>query len=1433
MVQTTSSPWAYIASLCRHSAHSILAIPVLILLVGIALPPSAGAQAAYPQSALAGGPGTFNLPVGVAVDGNGNVFVADAQGSLSNKGAVYEIPAGCAASGCVVQLASGFGFLNPQGIAVDRNGNVFVADTGNNEIEEILAPAYTSVTPLAGGPSSSGGFAFKGPQGVAVDGLGYVFVADTGNSAVEEIPSGCAASACVVPLGILAGGPFPFSSPQGVALDPLDNLFVADTGNGWVEKIPVNAKSPSVEKLDGGASFGTPVGVAVDPSGNVYVANSNGGPIEEIWASASYNTVTAVGGRVVGPNGVAVDREGNVYFSDNELLTVSELANSINLGSVGVGATSTTAPVTFTFVSSVTLGNYSVIIQGVPQRDFADAGSSTCLANSSFGNGDTCIVNVNFAPRAPGMRSGAVVLYDNSSPANVIGTAYLNGTGVSPVAAVYPGAQNPFTPISLPGYSSVNVSNGVALDETGNVYYSIDSVLSGTHYRWIAEVPLQPGGYGAAQTLPYSFTSPKAFATDGTGAYYIADGATGDIQRWQWLYFLDPVSKLWTVDYNDSSSIATIYNAGVGNADFESMTVDKAGNLFLADVRNQQIAMLPFTGTGTTGYGPMTQLASSVNALALTLDSGGNVYFADGSSVQKLSWGTSGYSAPAALVSTGNPIGVALDAAGSVYYLDGAGKNVVQIPWTNGVYGAPATVMSGFTSPQALAVDSSGSIYVTDPGANAVVKLDVTDPSYAPMSLNFAPTNVGGTSGDSPKTVTLGNVGNASLTLTGGAPSVGVDFDLGATSCVSGSTESSLLAGGSCGLSVSFEPLSAGAKSEPLVFTDNSLNTGSVTQTVNLTGDGTGTAAQLVFGIPPATPINATGNAGTVTVLEEDSLGNSVTAAHDSVTLTVNGTATSGYSASYTATASGGVATFNLSSYPLYAADTYTYSASASLSGVTVYSPPAYESVNLLVPTLTWSPFPSIVYGTPLSGLMNALNSVTSSCFYTATPSGGTSSPVTGTTVLAVGAYTLGVSCAPVHSLTYATTTATAPLTVVNPNFGSINAGTTSGTIAIPIDWSAAVTVGSWSVLTQGATGLDFADAGTGTCAAQAYAAGASCTVAVNFSPKAPGMRNGAVMVYDNATPANVIAGVYISGTGAAPLVAFYPGKQSTLLSGLNHPLGVAVDASGNLYISDANNNRVLKAPPGDLSCATPADCTTVGSGLKTPVALAVDGAGNVYIADSGNNRVLKETLSGSGYSQSPVLASGLSQPEGVAVDTSGNVYIADTGHNLVLMMTPSGGGYIQSATVGSGLHYPYSVAVDGSGNVYIDDTYNERVLKVPPTDLSCSSASDCATVGSGLNYPTGVAVDGSGNVYITDSGNYQVLMETLSGGVYKQTVVTNSGLNYPWDAAADNSGNVYIADNDNNRVLEIAVSQPPSLSFQSTKVGVPSYDSPAECDPV
>jgi hypothetical protein len=229
----------------------------------------------------------------------------------------------------------------------------------------------------------------------------------------------------------------------------------------------------------------------------------------------------------------------------------------------------------------------------------------------------------------------------------------------------------------------------------------------------------------------------------------------------------------------------------------------------------------------------------------------------------------------------------------------------------------------------------------------------------------------------------------------------------------------------------------------------------------------------------------------------------------------------------------------------------------------------------------------------------------------------------------------------------------------------SVGSTTTSaGTVSFAI--SAGTAINSILVVTEGFTGKDFTNAGTGTCAAQNYASATTCTVVVNFAPLYPGQRNGAVEILGGTsiTDTNLLDTAYISGIGEGPEATFQPGTQSTVASegGASNFDDVAVDILGNVYIVDFPNHQILKETQSSGNYTQ----STLFSSLSGPKGIAIDGAGDIYIADTSAGTVYKETLINGSYIQS-VVASSLNSPDGVAVDSAGNVYIADSSNNRAL----------------------------------------------------------------------------------------------------------------------------------------------------------------------
>jgi sugar lactone lactonase YvrE len=370
-------------------------------------------------------------------------------------------------------------------------------------------------------------------------------------------------------------------------------------------------------------------------------------------------------------------------------------------------------------------------------------------------------------------------------------------------------------------------------------------------------------------------------------------------------------------------------------------------------------------------------------------------------------------------------------------------------------------------------------------------------------------------------------------------------------------------------------------------------------------------------------------------------------------------------------------------------------------------------------------------------------------------------------------------------------------------NLGSQAVGSPSTTVSLPFTIGANTKVGSIEVLTTGIAGKDFRQATGSTCRAMTYAAATNCVVNMSFTPRVSGLRRGAVVFYFGAAKISTpLVTVPVFGIGNGPQVVFEPARGlSTLGSKLISPQGVAVDAAGNVYVTDVGLQEVFKITPAGIQ-------TTVGSGLEVPEDIAVDGAGNVYITDSQADAVFKVTPGG----LQTTVGSGFSYPVGVALDGAGDVFVSDPFVPTVFEITPRG----KQTMLGSGYNTPAGVAVDAAGNVYVADTFDATVFKI-------TSGGTQTMMGSGLISPAGVAVDAAGDVYITDSANNAVYEVTASG--IQSTVST--GLDVPGGVALDELGNLYLADTFNQLVTKIDRADAPSFDFDPTKINATSKDSP------
>jgi len=193
-------------------------------------------------------------------------------------------------------------------------------------------------------------------------------------------------------------------------------------------------------------------------------------------------------------------------------------------------------------------------------------------------------------------------------------------------------------------------------------------------------------------------------------------------------------------------------------------------------------------------------------------------------------------------------------------------------------------------------------------------------------------------------------------------------------------------------------------------------------------------------------------------------------------------------------------------------------------------------------------------------------------------------------------------------------------------------------------------------------------------------------------------------------------------------------------LQGLNFPTGVTADSSGNIYVNDAGNKRVVKVEAGTRKLIQ-----LQFTGLERPTGLAVDNAGTVYVTDTSKNMVI--ALDRGSGAQRPISFTGLNSPTGLVVGKDGKIYVADGGNKTVLVLDPRTNKQDKVPFVG--LADPGGLTVDGDGSVYVTDSVDNHVLKLP------ANSSQQAVLGfCDLDYPWGLAVDNNGVVYVAGNNN-------------------------------------------------------------------------------
>lgn len=702
---------------------------------------------------VAGGNGYGNAPNQIApisfyIDGSGNIYVGDA-----NNNRIQMFPAGStsATNGITVAGGSGSGssmdsshFNGPMGVYVDGYGNIYIADQQNNRVQK-FPPGSTSgtngITVAGGNGLGSAANQLFGPQGVHVDSLGNLYVCDAHNNRIQKFPPGStsATNGVTIAGGIVSGSAAnQLSFPQGFFFDNSGYMYVADEDNERIQKFPPGSTYGITVAGGNGFSntasgFEGPKSVYVDGSGNIYVSDESNFRIQKWGPTIIGIDTTKIFTPSAGSYSATVTDSAGCIASSNNVIIPDIVLSSFSPTSAIKGDTVTILGQYLSAVSYVTFGGTSASFVSALNDStviaVVGAGSSGTIqvANSCFsdtlvgftypGTGGQCgpytITTADssctsFMLTISGASAtGQIVWQKNGAPFDTVGpiiTTVAGGNGAGSAA------------------NQLNTPFGVFLDASGNIYVGDFS-------------------NNRVQKFPAGSTS----ATNGvTVAGGNGQGSTANQLYWPWGVCVDGPGNLYVADYGNrriqkfpASSTSATNGTTIGSYQINStlldMCVDAFGNIYVADEWDNVILKFP---AGSTASTIGTTVTAGLNApYAVNVDVSGNIYVADegNNRIQEFPVGSTSasYGTTVAAYPLSNPQGVYVDSSGNIYVADNADNCIQKFPASSNSSTIGITVAGGngpgsaanqLNGPTGVYVDGSGNIYIADAGNNRIQK---------------------------------------------------------------------------------------------------------------------------------------------------------------------------------------------------------------------------------------------------------------------------------------------------------------------------------------------------------------------------------------------------------------------------------------------------------------------------------------------------------------------------------------------------------------------------------------------------------------------------------------------------------------------------------------------------------------------------------------
>ncbi|HEY0633841.1 MAG TPA: NHL repeat-containing protein [Gammaproteobacteria bacterium] len=629
-------------------------------------------------------------------------------------------------------------FRNPSGMAMDKDSNLYVADTGDDydspglyhgNVIRKITPAGV-VTTLAGsglegfadgtGPEAQFNFVQDGMTlaGVAVDGAGNLYVADNGNHAIRKItPNGVVttlAGSGMAGHTDATGSAAQFNSPRGIAVDGAGNVYVGDTLNHVIRKISSTGVVTTLAGtvgvngyVDGtgtAAQFAFPKGVALDADGNLYVADTvkirKITPAGVVTTLAGVNTLdyldaTGAAARFVSPQGIAVDGTGNVYVTEH----VSSLHPAMGVRMISpAGVVSTLAGPGHGFADGPATQAEFYYPQGLAVSAAGDIYVADGI-NDRIRTISAKPYGYTIGGRVVGLTQGSGLVLQNNGGETLTVNDSGQFTFATPASDLSGAPSYDVAVLTQPAGKSCTVSNGSGGFVAGDVLNikvncAEVSTVAGSGFA---------GWFDSSDALTAQFDDPSGVAVDTDGNLYVADIDQHLIRKITAAGVVSTLAGGGEYGYFDGVGTAALF----GFSGPTGLAVDASGNVYVGDTGNNVIRKITAAGVVTTlaGGGPMY------------------VTFADGT-------GTA--------ARFDSPRGVALDSTGEILYVADDGNHAIRKVTTAG--GVVTTLAGGggdglagyvnatgaaarFTRPKGVAVDASGNVFVADTDNASVRKI--------------------------------------------------------------------------------------------------------------------------------------------------------------------------------------------------------------------------------------------------------------------------------------------------------------------------------------------------------------------------------------------------------------------------------------------------------------------------------------------------------------------------------------------------------------------------------------------------------------------------------------------------------------------------------------------------------------------------------------